>query len=269
MFNKSWAEHKSDVKFLVDHDMSQKPGVVTDLWETKSHAITKVKFGNYTLGNDMLEMLDMGVVDSASFGFHAVKSNKMEVKGKKVRELKEVYHGETTLVHGDIPINPDAKIISVTKSFSGLELEFKSLKPNEQALLKTLVDGAHSNMESAVNFSKNCDPSSDLYNWISYYISRQSDAIGSMRSQIQYGSRDMKSMKSRVDVLEKFCRDSQASDECIQQILLEAKALKDIVSQFDTADTRDMGEPAASGEGSANQSDIVARLKLLNLQMAN
>lgn len=269
MFNKSWAEHKSDVKFLIDHDNAQKPGIVTDLFETKSHAMTAVKFGNYTLGNDTLEMLDMGVIDSASFGFKAIKANKLEVKGKKVRELKEVYHGESTLCYGEFPINPETKIVSLTKSFSDLALELKALGGDEQSLLRNLIDGAHSSMEAAVNFSKTVDPKSDLYNWISYFISRQADSIGSMRGQLQWGTRDMKSMKERIVKLEKFCRDSSASDECIQTILLEAKALTDIVSQFDTADTSEIEKPAASAEGNTTVSDeILATLKLLNLKAA-
>src|ERR1700744_6228635 len=106
MFNKSWAEHKSEVELRIDHKRGQRPGVVEDLWETKSKAFTKARFGNYTLGNDTLEMLDMGIIDTASFGFGTVKANKLEVKGKKVRELKEVYHAESTLVKDTLPVNP-------------------------------------------------------------------------------------------------------------------------------------------------------------------
>lgn len=267
MFTKSWLENKSDVKLMIDHKRGQQPGIVEDLWETKSQAFTKAKFGNYTLGNDTLEMLEMGIIDSASFGFKAIKAPKLEVKGKKVRELKEVYHGESTLVYETIPINPESKVLLVNKSFDGLALELKSLSNDEQGLLRRLIDGSHANMEAAVNFSKTIDPSSDLYSWITYFISRQADAIGSMRDQLRWGSKEMKSMKERADKLEKFCRDSNASDECIDTILQEAKALNNIVAQFDTANTHD-DEPGASGEGNANESDSVAILKLLNSKIS-
>lgn len=199
MFNKSWNEHKADIKFYVDHDPSQKPGVVLDVWETKTQAMTKVKFGNYTLGNDMLEMVDMGVIDGASFGFKAMKFNALSVKGRKVRELKEVYHGETTLANGLPPINPLAKVLLVTKAGEPLLLE----------------------------------------------------------------------LKARMAKLEKFCRDTTASDECIQKILLEVKAINNLISQDDTADTPD-GEPDASDNDEMNEgmeSSVLTQIKLINAKM--
>lgn len=269
MFNKTWQEHKSDVRLMVDHKKGQQPGKVDDLWETKSQAFTKGRFVNTTLGNDTLEMLDAGIIDTASFGFRAVKANKLEVKGKKVRELKEVYHGESTLVYETSPVNPESRILLVNKSLDGLALEVKSLSPDEQTLLKTLISGSHSNMESAVNFSKTIDPKSDLYSWISSYIANQAYSIGGMRDQVRWGTREMKSMGERAEKLYKFCRESSASDECIQTVLQEAKALENIVSQFDTAHTTpDMEEPGASGEGNATESEVITRIKLLNLQLS-
>ena len=260
MFTKSWQEHKADVKFCIDHDMAQKPGIVLDLFETKTQAMTKVKFGNYTLGNDTLEMLDMGVIDSASFGFKAIKAPKMEIKGKKIRELKEVYHGESTLAYGLPPINPLSKVVMVTKAMNDVALEIKALGVDEQSFLKQLLDGSHSNMEKAVNFSKNLDQKSDLYTWIMYYISRQADGISGMRDQLKWNSKEIKAMKDRADVLEKFCRNSNTSDDCIEHILQESKALNTLISQYDTADTHD-DEPDASDEN-----EVLTRIKLLTAQ---
>lgn len=267
MFDKSWKENKSGIKLMVDHKPGKRPGIVEDVWESKSQAFTKAKFGNYTLGNDTLEMLEMGIIDTASFGFKAVKANKMEVKGKKVRELKEVFHPESTLVYETEAINPESKVVLVTKSLEALEMELKALSADEQSLLKTLINGSHSNMEAAVNFSKTIDPKSDLYSWVSDYIANQAYSIGGMRDRIRWGTQDMKSMQARAEKLEKFCRESNASDECIQTILQEAKALNNIVSQFDTANTHD-DEPGVSEGGNANDGDVLARLQLLNLKMS-
>lgn len=126
MFTKSWNEHKADIKFLVDHDKGQKPGKVVDVWENKAQAFTKVNFGNHTLGNDMLEMVSDGIIEGASFGFKAMKFSHIEVKGKRVRELREVYHGETTLTNALDPINPLAGVRSVTKAGDALFLELKA-----------------------------------------------------------------------------------------------------------------------------------------------
>lgn len=269
MFAKSWSERKADVKFLIDHNMGMKPGKVVDLWETKAQAFTKAKLGNHTLGNDTLEMLDMGLIDSASYGFIATKAAKIDVKGKKVRELKEVYHVESTLANALAPVHPDSKVVVVTKAFdemaANMAIELKALSMDEQGLLKKLLDGSHSNMEAAVNFSRTVDPKSDLYTWIGYYISRQADGISSMRDQLRWGSKELKAMKDRAVLLDKFCRDSNASDECIENILQESKALNDLVSRFDTANTHD-GEPIASDAGNTTDSDVIATLKLLTLK---
>lgn len=269
MFTKSWSERKADVKLLIDHKKGLKPGKVVDLWETKAQAFTKAQFGHHTLGNDTLEMLDMGLIDSASFGFIATKANKIDIKGKKVRELKEVFHAESTLTNELDPVNPESRVILVNKAMDELELnlslELKALSSSEQTLLKQLLDGSHSNMETAVNFSKTIDPKSDLYTWISYYISRQADGIGSMRSQLQWGSKELKAMEARAEKLEDFVRNSNASDECIQNIIQEAKALSQLVSRFDTANTHD-DEPGASDAGNTTDSDILATLKLLKLK---
>lgn len=196
MFEKSWKENKADVKFYIDHDPAQKPGKVVDLWETKTAAFTKAKLGNYTLGNDTLEMLDMGIIDSASFGFKAIKSNKLIVKGRNIRELREVYHGESTLANALPPINPMAKVMLVNKAGEPLLFE----------------------------------------------------------------------LKARLEKLEKFCRNTTASDDCIQKVLLEVKAIYNLISQDDTADTHD-DEPDASDSDEMNedeQSNILTQIKLIH-----
>lgn len=267
MFNKSWSENKAGIKFLVDHDNALKPGKVLDVWESKASAFTKVHFSNTTLGNDTMEMISDGIIEGASFGFKAIKSNRIEVKGQKVRELKEVYHAETTVTNALDPINPESRVVLLTKAMNGLATEIKALSNDEQAIIRKLIDGSHSNMESAVNFSKNLDTQSDLYTWISYYISQQASGIGDMRSRLQWGTRDYKAMKARAEKLEAFCRNSNASDECIQSIMDEAKALQHIVSQFDTANTHD-DEPDASDDGSANETEVLRALQLFNLQLS-
>lgn len=193
MFNKSWSESKADVKLYVDHDAGQKPGKVLDLWETKAQAFTKVKFGKHTLGNDILEMLDDGIIEGASFGFKAIKAPTLEVKGRKIRELKEVYHGETTLCNALPPINPQSKVILVTKAGEPLLFE----------------------------------------------------------------------LKARLDKLEKFCRNTTASDATIKHFLLEIKAINNLISQDDTADTHD-DEPDASDSDEMDEDSILTQIKLIH-----
>lgn len=125
MFSKSWREKKA-IKFLIDHDAGQTPGRVINTYEDEKKAYTKVKFSDTNLGRDtMIEMAD-GIITGASFGFYTMKSNKIEVKGRKVRELKEVWHDETTVAKKLLPINPIAGVIKVTKADMEALQEFKT-----------------------------------------------------------------------------------------------------------------------------------------------
>lgn len=84
---------------------------------------------------------------------------------------------------------------------------------------------------------------------------------------------DMMELKTRINKLEKFCRNTTASDDTIKTLLQEVKALQSLVAGFDTATTHD-DEPDASDpnevlegeEGMRNT--VLSRIKLLHTQMA-
>jgi HK97 family phage prohead protease len=130
MFNKSWAEKKK-IDFLFNHDTKQIPGNVLRTFEDDEKAYTEVKFGNWTLGDDMIAMIDSGVIRGASFGYITEKKETVELKGKKVRKLKEVWHEETSLLTAH-PANPLAGVVSLTKSedIQNALLEFKETISN-------------------------------------------------------------------------------------------------------------------------------------------
>jgi hypothetical protein len=160
--------------------------------------------------------------------------------------------------------------VLVNKAMSDFALEIKALNTDEQAFLKKLIDGSQTNMEAAINFARAMDQTSDLYTWIMYYISRQADSMSGLREQLKWGSKEMKAMKDHANKLEAFCRNSNASDECIQNILQEVKSLNIIISQDDTADTLD-GEPDASVNDEMTEDDqetILTQIKLFNAKMS-
>ena len=116
MFNKSWTESKGQIRAYLNHDSTQAPGKVVDVFEDDAKAYTRIKMGTHTLGEDTLKMLDEGIIQDASFGYKTVKSNPIEVKGEKIRELLEVKHIETSVLTC-MPANPQAGVISVTKAY--------------------------------------------------------------------------------------------------------------------------------------------------------
>ena len=170
MFNKSWSESKENISFYLNHNDEQAPGKVTNVHEDKDFAYTDVWLGTHTLGNDVLTMMDEGVIKKASFGYITQKANKISVKGQNVRELKEVHHIETSVLT-KMPANIKAGVMSVTKAFDGL---------------------------TAVQITE---------------------------------------FKQHLDVLEKFCRNTKASDGCIKNMLTEIDNYKNVIAEYNTAST--------------------------------
>lgn len=177
MFTKSWKESRAqDIRFDIDHDASLQPGLVKATSENESKAFTKVWFGTHTLGTDTMLMMDEGIIRGASFEYITDKKADLVIKGRKIRELKEVKHIATTVTLSLPPVNPLAGVISVTKA----------------------------------------------------------------------GEIDLPALKARVENMEKFCRNTNASDDCIKNLLNEIEEFKSILSTYDTADTQQATEPDAS-----------------------
>lgn len=269
MFTKSWKENKN-IDFLFNHEEKAVVGNVTRVFEDEEKAYTEVKFGNWTLGNDVLEMAEAGVLKGASFGYVAEKKSFITVKGKKVRELKEVYHGETSLLTV-MPCNPLAGVVSLTKSLEGMEI--KQLSPTEQEALKKILVNDQSILEQLILLSGSLDVTSDLYTWINWNISSRANAMGDIRSQLKWNSGEIAQAKSYIDTVERFTRNGKASDECIFSLQNELEAVKSVVYNYDTASTPKVvanteEQPASIGEKKDSpNNDILIKLNLLNLSL--
>lgn len=244
MFTKSWNESKNDIALYLNHDDTKAPGRVEDVFDDSEKAYTKAWFGTHTLGNDTLIMLDEKVIKFASFGYFAEKSNPINIKGKSVRELKEVKHMETSVLT-KIPANPKSGIVSVVKS---LIPECKSLTTGEFSILKQIAMMDNEGLKVLMQLASDIDNNSDLYTWILWQISRRADMMDSIRSQLKYNAPEIKALHVHVADMEKFCANTKASDDCIKSVLQNIEETKQIISSYDTADTPLITEPAASSE---------------------
>lgn len=262
MFNKSWKENKS-IDFLFNHDYEKVPGSVQRVWEDETKAYTEVKFGKWTLGDDVLEMADSGVLKGASFGYIAQKKSFINVKGKKVRELKEVIHLETSLLTLP-PANPLTEIVSLTKSFN--EIEIKYLSNKEQDVLKNIVASDHKTIEDLVLLSSSLDANSDLYTWIMWNIVRRAEMISDIRGQLKWNVEQSNGIKSYLDSVDKFIKNSKASDDIIKGILNEYEEVKSLVEILDTVSTHGASEQLTSEEKGVSN-EILLALKLINAKI--
>lgn len=177
MFTKSWQESKSDISFYLNHNDEQAPGKVVDVYEDDKFAYTKAWLGTHTLGNDVLTMMDEGVIKKASFGYATVKSNRLKIKDQSIRELIEAKHFETSVLT-KMPANMKAGVMSVTKAFEGVT------------------------------------------------------------------DKEIKEFYDQLTVMEKFCRNTKASDGCIIHILEEVENTKQFIAEYNTAFTHN--EPGVS-----------------------
>lgn len=120
MFTRSWNVMKPD--FLFNHVEGKTIGPTLKTYEDDNGAYTEVKFGNWTLGNDVLEMADEGVLKGASFGYITEKKEFATYNGEKVRRLKEVRHIETSLLTV-LPAHPGAGIMTLNKALENINEE--------------------------------------------------------------------------------------------------------------------------------------------------
>lgn len=244
MFSKSWKESKDQIAFYFNHDDTQAPGKVMEVYETEQKAYTGVWLGNHTLGNDVLTMMDEGVVRWASFGYIEEKSNQINVKGEAVRELKEVQHLETSVLT-KFPANPKAGVESVVKSLVP-KIETKMLSDSEETLIKKIMANDQDTLETLVGLSSELLVTDDLYTWIMWQISRRAEMIGDLRYQMRYNSQEVLALKSHIKTMENFCRNTKASDDSIKIILKQIEDDKQLLSKYDTASTPLITEPDAS-----------------------
>lgn len=114
MFTKSWNEGLPDFRF--NHNKEKRPGKALRVFDDNEGAYTEVKFANTTTGNDVLEMASEDMLTGASFGYIAEKKDFSTIKNKRIRNLREVDHIETSLLDV-MPCHPEAGIITLNKAF--------------------------------------------------------------------------------------------------------------------------------------------------------
>lgn len=276
MFNKTWKEKNLgvqgfDISFYLNHDDTQAPGKVIGAHDNDQKAFTDVKMGTHTLGRDTLIMMDEGTIRKSSFGFLPTKFERKSIKSKTIRSLQEVNHMETSVLTR-LSANPLAGIEKVNKQLEqasvlfNLELDFKMLDTNEQTFLKDMLTRNQKNLESLVSFSGTLQPDSDLYTSVTWWITRLADSMNDMKSCLKYNCKEAPAaanaeIKAHIAQLRKFCRNTKASDTCIQEMEREIKSLEQILS-LNTDDTPIATEPSSSDE----ESQLADGLLLLSLK---
>lgn len=261
MFAKSWKENKDDIAYYVNHDPEKVPGRPTDFWEDNQHAYTKVYHGTHTLGNDTLIMMDEGIIKKVSFGYIPEVKSFITHQNQKVRELKQVKHVETSVLT-KLQAHPGSTVVSVTKAFDEFfeGLDVKALTQPEQAMLKKMLSCDQMCMKEMVSMMDTLDAKSDLYTWLTYGISQRASMMGDMMRQLKWNVEEVKEVQQHIETMEKFVRNTKASDECIKSIELEIEETKALLSGYDVT------TQPITGPGASSQNDSVLLKQLLILK---
>lgn len=219
MFDKSWKENMSLLRFFLNHKKDQAPGKPVRTWDDNEHAYTEVKLGTHTLGEDVLKMLDEGVIIAASFGFDPLKYKDIKGAGKDFIEVK---HYETSvLTHWGA--HDKSGVVSVEKEAVTPKFNLKSLTQPEQDLLMLLINNGMDSIQAAIEVATGLEPDSDLYTYVMYIISRQAEQIAGLRGELRYGMKDK--LGEQVVKMQNFIRSTTASDDAILLIQKSLKAL--------------------------------------------
>lgn len=212
MFDKSWRENQGIVRYFLNHDKKQAPGKIEQLWDDDSHAYARVKHGTHTIGEDVLKQLDEGIIVAASFGFDPIRYKDIKGKGKDFTEVK--HYEVSALTHWGA--HTDSGPVAVKKALNNPTFKLKQLSAAEQGLLNKIINNGIDNLQEAISVAADLDTESDLYTAIMWMISRQAEIVGDVRSRLSWGMKE--ATEAQIVKMQKFIRNSTASDECIMQV---------------------------------------------------
>jgi phage head maturation protease len=241
---KSVRENMEDIRFLLDHKVAA--GKPIELYETNTSAVAKCFCGNHTVGNDVLVMMDEGIIKDSSFGFETKDSE--PVPGKRGKMLKQVRIWEVSVLQL-WAANPANQVISVTKQFSAelmKSMQTKAMSQTEQDVFLSVVHNDNTAIQHLVNLWLSLDTTSDMYSWLGWHIARRIEITQSIRSELKWNPAEVTALKEHIVTMEKFVRNTKASDSCIETIQAEIKDARLFLSYLDTASTDVANQPGAS-----------------------
>lgn len=246
MFTKSWNEARADIRLFKNHNKYSGPGRVDDFWEDDQHAYIKAYLGTHTEGEDTLRQLDEKIIVASSFGYNPIKAPKRE--GRKGFDLMEVQWLETSvLTHWGA--HKDSGVVSVLKHF---DFDTKDLNDAEKNFLRALINNRNEALRMCVQMNETVTEGTDMWSYINELIADQSYNIAWLKRRLEYGVKEIADLREGVKAMEKFIRNTRASDECIIQVTKELENTKQLLSQIESVVTtepeKSTHEPTASKE---------------------
>jgi HK97 family phage prohead protease len=96
------------IKYLLDHDKTKVPGVITELEEDAKGLRYTMKAGTHMMGQDFIKMVESGIINQHSFGFRTIKEQYDDAtKSNRIKEVM-MYEGSAVQFLG---ANPETTFI--------------------------------------------------------------------------------------------------------------------------------------------------------------
>lgn len=121
-FTKTLQENKSRVRWLLDHDITQAIGTLSELYVDDFGLKYVGQLGSHWLGQDMIKRIESGLITEHSYGYSTIKSETKD----GVRYLKEVklFEGSCIQAWG---ANPNTPLLGI-KSIQDVDNYAKRIK---------------------------------------------------------------------------------------------------------------------------------------------
>ncbi|HEU5290953.1 MAG TPA: HK97 family phage prohead protease [Cyclobacteriaceae bacterium] len=263
MFTKSWNSGRNDIRLFKNHDKGSGPGRVVDFMEDDKHAYTKAYLGTHTEGEDVLKQLDEGIIVAASFGFLPLKDRQIKNKHNGY-DLKEVKWLETSvLTHWGA--HQESGIVSVVKSWQNINL--KEMSDDEKNYMRRLIANRTEALNMSVDMMNRMGEDSDMYSVINEMIGSQSYDVAYLKRCMMMEMKELEDIRMGIKAMEKFIRNTTASDECIQKVESELLNTKQLLSEIELAVTSAPEQSTQTPTARKLGSEFQKELHYLNLKL--
>lgn len=106
------------IKFMIDHDKTKVPGVITELWEDTDGGFYAMKAGSHNLGLDFIKMVESGIFNQHSYGYRVIKESYDQTR--KANILKEQMLLEVSAIQF-LGANPETTYIEMKSETDALK----------------------------------------------------------------------------------------------------------------------------------------------------
>jgi len=154
---------KKLIKYLLDHDTTKQPGLITELYEDSFGLAYEAKVGRHSLGRDFLLMVEDGLINQHSFGYSVVKSTRDSKSDTQYLKELRLFEGSAIQFLGaneNTPITGLKSLEDALEMCAKLESFVRSSNATDETLqkLSEQLISLHKSIEPFLDTQKQKEP---------------------------------------------------------------------------------------------------------------